>query len=30
MKPFGLAGGLPKELTSREHITTEEYYKDTD
>lgn len=28
MQPFGLARGISKELTKREHVTTEEYYRE--
>lgn len=28
MQSFGLARGIARELTNREHITTEEYYRD--
>ncbi|MEL6358366.1 MAG: MobV family relaxase [Bacteroidota bacterium] len=30
MKPFGLARGIPKELTRREHIPTEDYYREVE
>lgn len=30
MKPFGLSRGIPKELTNREHVSTEDYYREVE